>query len=105
MLQALAMGPFKKVRTWSQIFVSGFNFHTQDYDKHKSTFNYGVSVASQDGGEYYGILNDIIELVYTGPIREYKTIVFKYSWMDCGKGMNIHEQYKIVELNHTKKYP
>jgi len=104
-LQALAMGPFKKVRTWSQIFVSGFNFHTQDYGKHKSTLNYGVSVASQDGGEYYGILNDIIELVYTGPIREYKTIVFKCSWMDCGRGMNIHEQYKIVEVNHTKKYP
>ncbi|XP_021748715.1 uncharacterized protein LOC110714491 [Chenopodium quinoa] len=91
-LQALAMGPFKKVRTWSRIFVSGFNFHTQDY-------------GSQDGGEYFGMLQDIIEVVYTGAIREYKTILFKCSWMDCGKGMNIHEQYKLVEVNHTKKFP
>ena len=67
--------------------------------------NYGVCVSSEDGGEYFGILNDIIELVYTGPEKEYKTILFSCSWMDCGKGMNIHEQYKLVEVNHTKKYP
>ncbi|XP_021762951.1 uncharacterized protein LOC110727678 [Chenopodium quinoa] len=104
-LRALSMRPFKRVRTWNQIFVGGFNFHTQSYGKHKSTMNYGVCVSSEDGGEYFGILNDIFELVYTGPEKEYKTILFSCSWMDCGKGMNIHEQYKLVEVNHTKKYP
>ncbi|XP_021736214.1 uncharacterized protein LOC110702775 [Chenopodium quinoa] len=104
-LRALSMRPFKRVRTWNQIFVGGFNFHTQSYGKHKYTLNYGVCVSIEDGGEYFGILNDIIELVYTGPEKEYKTILFSCSWMDCGKGMNIHEQYKLVEVNHTKKYP
>ncbi|XP_021731017.1 nucleolar transcription factor 1-B-like [Chenopodium quinoa] len=66
---------------------------------------YRVCVSSEDGGEYCGILDDIIELVYTGPKKKYKTIFFKCSWMDCGRGMNIHEQYKLVEVNHTKKYP
>ncbi|XP_021735138.1 uncharacterized protein LOC110701823 [Chenopodium quinoa] len=104
-LRALSMRPFKRVRTWNQIFVGGFNFHTQSYGKHKSTMNYGVCVSSEDGEEYFGILNDIIELIYTDPEKEYKTILFSCSWMDCGKGMNIHEQYKLVEVNHTKKYP
>ncbi|XP_021755332.1 uncharacterized protein LOC110720599 [Chenopodium quinoa] len=104
-LRALCMRPFRRVRTWGQIFVGGFNFHTHAYGKHKSTMNYGVCVSSEDGGEYFGILDDIIELVYTGPKRQYKTILFKCNWMDCGRGMNIHEQYKLIEVNHTKKYP
>ncbi|XP_021773298.1 uncharacterized protein LOC110737240 [Chenopodium quinoa] len=104
-LQALAVGPFKKFRTWSRIFVSGLNFHTQDYGRHKGTINYGVCVSSQDGGEYFGMLQDIIEVVYTGAIPEYMTILFKCSRMDCGRGINIHEQYKVVDVNYTKKYP
>ncbi|XP_021752460.1 uncharacterized protein LOC110717966 [Chenopodium quinoa] len=70
-LRALCMRSFKRVRTWKQIFVGGFNFHTHAHGKHKSTMNYGVCVSSEDGGE----------------------------------GMNIHELYKLVEVNHTKKYP
>ncbi|XP_021762253.1 uncharacterized protein LOC110727027 [Chenopodium quinoa] len=104
-LQALCMRPFRRVRTWGQIFVGGFNFHTHAHGKHKSTMNYGVCVSSDDGGEYFGILDDIIELVYTGPKRQYKTILFKCNWMDCGRGMDIHEQYKLIEENHSKKYP
>lgn len=99
------MGPFKRVQTWSQIFVNGFNFHTHKYGKHKSTMNYGVCVSSADGGDYFGIVDDIIQLEYTGHQKKYKTMLFKCSWMDCGRGMNVHEQYKIVEVNHTKKYP
>lgn len=104
-LKALAMGPFKRVRTWSHIFANGFNFQTLDYGKNKSTMNYGVCVSSEDEGEYFGIIENIIELVYTGSKKEYKTVLFKCSWMDSIRGMNIHERYKLVEVNHTKKYP
>lgn len=104
-LHALAMGPSTRVKTWNQIFVNGFNFQTFEYGKNKSTMNYGVCVSSADGVHYYGILDDIIEVEYSGRKRQYKTILFKCSWMDCGRGMNVHEQYKIVEVNHTKKYP
>ena len=105
MVRALARRPSKRARTWRQLVVNGFNFHTHAYGKHKSTMNYGVCVSSEDGGEYFGIIDDIIELVYTGRNREYKTIVFKCSWFDCGRGMIRHEQYKLVDVNHTKKYP
>ena len=85
--------------------MNGFNFHTYRHGKNKSTMNYGVCVSSTDGEDYFGILDDIIELEYTGPKHKYNTVVFKCNWMDCGRGMKMHEQYKIVELNHTKKYP
>lgn len=98
------MGPSRQVKTWSQLFVNGYNFHTHDYGKNKSTMNYGVCVESQDGDDYYGILEEVFELVYQGQLREYKTILFKCSWMDPSKGMNIDQQYKLVEVNHTKRY-
>ncbi|XP_021733410.1 uncharacterized protein LOC110700211 [Chenopodium quinoa] len=104
-LRALCMRPFRRFCTWGQIFVGEFNFHTHAYGKQKSTMNNGVCVSSEDGGEYFGILVDIIELVYTGPKRQYKTILFKCNWMDYGRGMTIHEQYKLIDVNHTKKYP
>lgn len=104
-LRALAMGPSRQVRTWSHHYVNGYNFHTHDYGKNKSTMNYGVCVESDGGVDYYGILDEILELVYHGSKAVYKTILFKCTWMDCDKGMNIHEQYKLVEVNHTRRYP
>ncbi|XP_057246684.1 uncharacterized protein LOC130589441 [Beta vulgaris subsp. vulgaris] len=103
--RALAMGPSRQVRTWNQFFVNGYNFHTQEYGKNKSTMNYGVCVQAADRADYFGILEEVIELVYHGNLAVYKTILFKCNWMDSDKGMNIHEQYKLVEVNHTKKYP
>ncbi|XP_019108058.3 uncharacterized protein LOC104906988 [Beta vulgaris subsp. vulgaris] len=103
--QVLTMGPSRQVRTWNQFFVNGYNFHTQEYGKNKSTMNYGVCVQAADRADYFGILEEAIELVYHGNLAVYKTIWFKCNWMDSDKGMNIHEQYKLVEVNHTKKYP
>ncbi|XP_021723286.1 uncharacterized protein LOC110690720 [Chenopodium quinoa] len=100
-MRALALGPCKQAQTWSQFSVNGFSFQTYEYGKHKSTMNYGVCVSHQDGSEF-GILDDVIELVYTGNLGVYKTILFKCSWME---DINIHEQYKLVEVNHVKKNP
>ncbi|XP_056688736.1 uncharacterized protein [Spinacia oleracea] len=104
-IRALAMGPSRQVRTWSHFYVNGYNFHTHDYGKHKSTMNYGVCVQSPEEIDYFGILEEVVEVAYCGKLREYKTILFKCSWMDSVKGMNIHEQYKLVEVNHSKRYP
>ncbi|XP_021757024.1 uncharacterized protein LOC110722094 [Chenopodium quinoa] len=103
-LFALVMGPSKRVRTWSQFYVNGYKFQTYGHGKHKSTMNYGVSISNEDGGDYFGFLEDIIELEFTGALRTYKTVLFKCNWMDSTRGMNI-DQYKLVEVNHTKKYP
>lgn len=99
------MGPVRQVKSWNQFFVNGYNFQTHEYGKHKSTMNYGVCVKSHEEVNYYGILEEVIELVYHGPLEVYKTILFKCNWMDSLSGLNVHEQYKLIEINHSKKYP
>ena len=67
--------------------------------------NYGVCVKGTDGKEYYGILQDFIELYYVGDIHPYKTILFKCDWYDCINSVVVHDTYKLVDVNHTKRYP
>jgi len=67
--------------------------------------NYGVSVKGVYGVEYYGILQEVIELTYLGTHQLYKIILFKCDWFDSTNGFNIHQHYKLVDVNHAKKYP
>jgi len=104
-MKALAYGPKRHVRRWDHYYVNGFNFHTYEYGKTKATMNYGVCVKGTDGREYYGVLLDVIELQYVGDVRSYKTILFKCDWYDCINGVVVHDTYKLVDVNHTKRYP
>jgi len=104
-IKSLALGPRKDVRKWDHYYINDYNFHTYTYGKDKPTMNYGVSVKGTDGVEYYGILQEVIELTYLGSNRTYKTILFKCDWFDSINGLNVHEQYKLVDVNHTRKYP
>ena len=104
-IRSLAMEPRKDVRCWDHFYINNYNFHTYSYGKNKSTMNYGVSVKGVDGVEYYGILQEVIELTYLGTHQLYKTILFKCDWFDSVNGINMHEHYKLVDVNHTKKYP
>jgi len=99
------MGPRKDVCVWNNYYINNFNFHTYSYGKDKSTMNYGVCVRGVDGVEYYGVLQEVLQLTYVGANGCYKTTLFKCDWFDSSKGTNIHKQYKLVEIDHTRKYP
>lgn len=94
------------VRTWPAYFINGYNFHTQEYGNGKSTMNSGVCVqSSNDGGasnEFYGLLDEIIEIDYPGP--EMRVILFMCRWFDPVRGMKVHPQYNLVEINHKRFY-
>ncbi|KAK9725530.1 hypothetical protein RND81_05G151100 [Saponaria officinalis] len=67
--------------------------------------NYGVCVHGVEGDDYYGTLEEIIELRYCGEQRVYNAVLFKCSWMDNSpNSTNVHELYKLVEVNHVRKY-
>lgn len=91
------------MRKYDHYYVNGYNFHTYTYGKNKSTMNYGVCVKSLNGVGYYGILQEVFELVYGGETRSYKTILFKCDWFDLENGTRVHPDYKLVEVNHTTK--
>ena len=73
----------------------------------KSTMNSGVSVRSSNGGssedDFYGLLDEIIEIEYPGPLMM-RVVLFKCTWFDPVKGMNVHMKFNLVEINHKKMY-
>jgi hypothetical protein len=106
-LVALSAGPSRKVRTWKRYYVNGFNFRVLDEKKEveRRSQNNGVCVASSDENDYYGTLKEVIELRYSGQSRSYTTTLFKCDWIDNDKrGTRVHNLYKIVEVNRSKKY-
>ncbi|XP_042465617.1 uncharacterized protein LOC122048075 [Zingiber officinale] len=106
MLFHLSWGPKAMVRTWPAYFINGYNFHTQEYGKGKTTMNSGVCVqSSNDGGvstDFYGLLDEIIEIEYPGP--EMRVILFMCRWFDPIRGMKVHPCYNLVEINHKRLY-
>ena len=65
------------------------------------TSNYGVCVRGTNGqleDDFYGILNDIIELEYTG-IPSKKVVLFKCDWFDntTDIGTKVDNHYGLVE--------
>ena len=55
--------------------------------------------------DYYGRLVEVIKLEYpTWPVK--KTVLFKCEWFDITEnvGIKIHRQYKLVDINHTRRY-
>jgi hypothetical protein len=84
-LFALASGPDMRVRSYSSCVVNGVRFCTVDRDENKKTQNCGVACASTHNEQpidFYGKLNDIIELQYNsrqdGTTRS--VVVFRCDW-------------------------
>ena len=63
----------------------------KDSEKKKKTQKSGVSVVTDGGVAYYGIVTDIIELNYSNKIRH---VLFKCKWVDVLRSRG----YKIDEL-------
>ncbi|CAH9135796.1 unnamed protein product [Cuscuta epithymum] len=94
----LALGPHTSVKKYSGYFVKGYRFHTKEHERFLKTQNSGVVVTVK--GEcfasprdkrpifgvinYYGSLNDIIELNYSGKLR---VVLFKCDWVDVNRGV------------------
>lgn len=101
------MGLDRHVKCWKRYSVNGYNFRTfnKKKDVEKCTINNGVCVSSLEGADYYGTLDEVIELKYVGSRRVYKTILFKCDWMDNSHhGVDVHKDYKLVEVNRGRKY-
>lgn len=104
----LSKGPFKRVTTYSGYIVNGYRFHTRTHARDMSTVNSGVCVKGTcynvDESDYYGLLEDVLQLEYGG-FPSKKTFLFSCAWFDpSNRGTTTHPKYKIVEINHKRKY-
>nr|GMD28243.1 uncharacterized protein LOC109179592 [Ipomoea batatas] len=107
-IKDLAKGPLRCVNTYSGYYVNGFKFHTIGYGGTKETMNSGVCIKginySIDESDYYGRLVEVVQVEYLGlPVK--RTILFKCEWFDpTTVGMKVHSQYKLVEVNHKRRF-
>lgn len=107
----LARGPIRSVRRYSGYLVKGYRFHTKKREELLRTQNSGVVVtvlgASYAGSRdrrpvqgvtnYYGKLNDIIEINYSGLIR---VVLFKCDWVDINRGCKKDDGVTLVNFSY-----
>ncbi|KAI9077621.1 hypothetical protein K1719_040396 [Acacia pycnantha] len=108
-LHDIAWGPKRRVKTWHRYFVNGYKFHTAKVALNKSTNNSGVCIKGTDYAQaeydFYGIVQEIVELEYTGvPVK--RVVLFKCDWFDptSNRGTKVHPHYRIVEVHASRRY-
>lgn len=78
-LRQVANGCGYRVMSYGGYDVNGYRFHTKRHDEcrpNRTTTNSGVCTTAQDGVEYYGIIEEIYELTFSG-CKPLKPVVFK----------------------------
>ncbi|KAL0004203.1 hypothetical protein SO802_011764 [Lithocarpus litseifolius] len=78
-LATLSKGPYIYVKRLKHYVINGLKFRSVHDEANKKTQNSGVSVATDGGITYYGVLNDIIELNYSDNMKH---VLFKCKWAD-----------------------
>lgn len=93
-MYSLAMGCNSEVRSYSGCMVNGVQFYTVEHDNRRTTQNSGIMVSSDDKLNYYGVLNEILELKYA---KRRRVIMFKCRWFDT----DIKKNRQRVDLGFT----
>ncbi|XP_047309666.1 uncharacterized protein LOC124913089 [Impatiens glandulifera] len=101
LLYYVSYGPLTPATSIPIYFVNGYVWRPKDYGSNRSTMNSGVCVKANDA-EYYGLLEDIIQLQYPGPYMG--VVLFKCVWFDPTRGTRMNDNYRLVEVNMKRKY-
>ena len=75
----LSKGPYPLVNRLKHYVINGLKFSNSNVEANRKTQNSGVSVATEGGNTFYGVLTDIIEQNYSGNIKH---MLFKCTWVD-----------------------
>ncbi len=105
----VACGPSRRVETWPVYFINGYKFHISDWGRDKATFNSGVCIRTSGSSEvecdFYGVLEEIIQLKYPGWPQKH-VVLFRCAWFDPtpDRGTRVHKQYGLVEVRDGRRY-
>ena len=75
----LSKGPYPLVNWLKHYVINGLKVRSLNVETNRKTQNSGVSVVTEGGNTFYGVLTDIIELNYSGTIKH---VLFKCAWVD-----------------------
>ena len=100
-IRHLRFGPSKQVKSYNGIIVNGYRFHIKEDEQNKATANSGVccrgSLYGENEFDYYGVVEEIIELSYVG---NNSLFVLRCHWFDPVNGVKCDERYKLVDVKH-----
>ncbi|KAF5465237.1 hypothetical protein F2P56_015262 [Juglans regia] len=103
-LYALVCGPEPKVASYAACIINGKRFHTKQRELQRHTQNSGVLVTgdeSTNNVDFYGVINDIVELRYMGWHRVY---LFMCDWFDVGdprRGIRVDNHMTSINMDRT----
>jgi hypothetical protein len=105
LIRQMSYGPSKYVTCYNGIIVNGYRFHTKENGQNKATMNSGVCVRGSIYGEndldYYGILEEILELSYLG--IQNKVFLLRCHWFDPINGVKVDVRYGLVDVKPKSK--
>ena len=78
-LITLSKGSYISINRLKHYVINRLKFRSSNVEGNRKLQNNGVSVVTEGGNTYYGVLKDIIELNYSGNIRH---VLFKCKWVD-----------------------
>ena len=97
-------------KNYGRYDVNGYRFRTAKLEKSRplaATVNSGVMTSAYDDNDniihYYGVLQNIVELVFSGP-KELKVVFFECDWFDPRNGTRV-DKYGMVEVKHSSRLP
>ncbi|KAK1413407.1 hypothetical protein QVD17_35180 [Tagetes erecta] len=102
-IRDVAQGPLNYVQSHKGYLVNGYKFHTQTAYHGRVTENSGVCVkgASYDEHEsdYYGLLDEILELEYHSSLGACIVVLFKCTWFHPVDGVRVDSKTNMVDVN------
>jgi len=106
-LSLLCVGPKRKVNCYNGYFINGYVFHTEEYEYARKTSNSGVCIKGSTSSEfevdYYGRLEEVIELQYHS--EQNRVFLFKCYWYDTtNRGIRVDPHYGLVEINSKARH-
>ncbi|WVZ89264.1 hypothetical protein U9M48_035690 [Paspalum notatum var. saurae] len=95
-------------KNYGRYDVNGYRFRTAKLEKTiplAATINSGVMTSAYDASDklvnYYGVIQNIVELVFSGP-KELKVVFFECDWFDPCNGTRV-DKYGMVEVKHSSR--
>jgi hypothetical protein len=102
-LRKVAQGCQYRTLSYNTYDINGYRFRTATHERKRhnaKTINSGVVADGQDGIEYYGIIEEIIELCF-GSFKPLKIVLFKCHWFHPIRGVRRRPNIGLVEVNKT----
>ncbi|KAK9078683.1 hypothetical protein SSX86_002740 [Deinandra increscens subsp. villosa] len=104
-LRGLAQGPLTYVKSHKGYFVNGYRFHTRTAYDGRVTQNSGVCVKgatyNENENDYYGLLDEILELEYHSTVGRCVVVLFRCTWFDPVRGVRVDPKTNMVDVKPT----